>query len=91
MRWINLTLWTVFAATLLTGGAELLFACGVRSPSFLGIADRFCPTPLARDGFDQERLHREELEGRIHEAEIRLARLPRCATPEVSPGRAPRH
>src|ERR1043166_9361014 len=80
-------LWAAFALTLVCGGLLLLIACEVRIEPFLRL--RFCPTPLDRSAFEREADRRHELENRLHEAELILARIAPCETVAPPPSVVP--
>jgi hypothetical protein len=79
-RWVNLT-WITFALLLLASSTLLIFGCKI---SFLP-GSGYCPAPVDRSGVEREAAKREALQQRVHEAEIRLARIAPCASPTPSP------
>jgi hypothetical protein len=84
MRLVTILLWTAFGLMLAASGVLLLYACDLKHPSFLSTAQRFCPVPVDTSGRDRAVTKRGELQSRIHDAEIKIARVASCA-----PGPAP--
>jgi hypothetical protein len=79
MRISLVLLWTAATALLMTNGIILLFACDLDVPSALSVHRKFCPVPPDHSPLARERAQKDNLEARIHEAELKLARVPRCA------------
>jgi hypothetical protein len=75
--------WATFAFLIGCCGYLALAACdlGIR-PLF---ALRYCSVPASPDRLADQRARETGLRDRIHEAEMRLARLPVCAAPSPSP------
>jgi len=82
-------LWGLFALLLIAGGLLLLPACGLdlsdRLTRLESLRSRFCPVPVDRTAYLRASERRKAQEERIRKAQIAIARIPRCATPETSP------
>ena len=85
MRYMQTLLWTSVGACLVAGGTLLLFACDFKEPSFLSFNGRFCPGTLDFSGLEAERARADDLRNAIHNAEVKLAELPNCASSPGSP------
>jgi hypothetical protein len=72
-------LWAAASLVLGANGLILLLACDFNVPSILGQGRRFCPVPVETGALAHELARKNQLETRMHEAELRLARVPRCA------------
>lgn len=93
MRVLKSLLWIAMAACLFAGGVLLLLGCDFAKPSFLNFGGAFCPKRVDLSGLQQEHDRQDELLGKIHEAELRLAGLPNCQapTPMPTPSPQPKH
>lgn len=84
-RGFRIVLWALFALCLSGGGLLLLPACGVAFPhefSFLQtFRSKFCPVPLDRTAYLRASEERKAKLQRIHQAELKIAQIARCATP----------
>jgi len=81
MRRATILLWTAFGLMLGAGGFLLLNACDLDIPHFLSTAQRFCPKPLDTRARDRAIAKRDALQSRIHDAELKIARVANCVTP----------
>jgi hypothetical protein len=75
--------WIIFAFLVGCCGYLALAACdlGIRPLFALG----YCSVHASPDRLADQHARERDLRGRIHEAELRLARLPVCAAPSPSP------
>jgi hypothetical protein len=80
--------WVTFAFLVGCCGYLALAACdlGIRPLFALG----YCSVHAAPDRLADQRARERDLRDRIHEAELRLARLPVCAAPPPPPPREPK-
>jgi hypothetical protein len=80
--------WITFALLVGCCGYLALAACdlGIRPLFALG----YCSVHAAPDRLADQRARERDLRDRIHEAELRLARLPVCAAPPPPPPREPK-
>lgn len=85
-------MWAVVAVCLLTGGVLLLVGCDFAIPSFLNGRGAFCPKRIDPSVLEREQSRRQDLLGKVHEAELRLASMPDCppaAPPQPDPPPVP--
>jgi hypothetical protein len=80
--------WVIFAFLVGCCGYLALAACdlGIRPLFALG----YCTVHAAPDRLGDQRARQRDLQDQIHEAELRLARLPVCAIPSPSPTPEPK-
>lgn len=89
MRLVKILLWTAFGLMLAAGGFLLLDACDVGHPHFLSTAARFCPVPVDTSARDRAMARREAIQNRIHDAELKIARVANCAPVAAPPASPP--
>jgi hypothetical protein len=78
MRWLSALLWGAMVACLVAGGFLLLSACDFLAPHILSFGGAFCPQRIDLSALNRERDRQDELENKIHEAELQFAGLPDC-------------
>jgi hypothetical protein len=71
--------WTCFVAIVGCCCYVILAACDLGFRPIFGL--RYCAARTAGDGLWDQRARERELKDRVHEAELRIARLPACAPP----------
>jgi hypothetical protein len=90
MRLVNILLWSAFGLLLAASGVVLLYACDLNHPHFLSTAQRFCPVPVDTSARDRAVAKRDALQARIHDAELKIARIASCVpAPTAAPSASP--
>lgn len=89
-RGFRFGLWGLFCLCLVAGGLLLLPACGLAIPQqfpfFQNVRSKFCPVSIDRTAYLRATEERQAILQRIHQAEIAIARIARCATNPGAPG-----
>jgi hypothetical protein len=78
MRLLAPILWSATGASAFAGGVLLLIGCDFRTPRAFSFGGAFCPARIDLSALIRERDRREDLEGKIHEAQLALAGMPDC-------------
>jgi hypothetical protein len=81
-RVLGAVVWTCFVVIVGCCCYVFLAACDLGRPIF-GL--RYCAARTAPDGLADQRAREHDLQDRIHEAELHIARLPACAPPPPPP------
>jgi hypothetical protein len=86
-NWTAAGAWVVFALVVVACGERMLSACDLGWQPLFGL--RYCRAEAAPDPIAAERARELELRAKLHEVELRIARLPACAPPpRQEPSRA---
>lgn len=83
-NWMATGAWVVFVLVVVACGERMLSACDLGWRPLFGL--RYCqaqatPDPIAPDPIAAERAREHELRAKLHEAALRVARMPACAPP----------